>query len=142
MVDEPTLEHGPFPIDDAPPTPRRSRVDIVKEGLMAGPNLVKLLLRLLRDPRVPARRKVFVGAAGLYLVSPIDLVPEVLLPVLGQLDDLLLVVFSIHYLLRGVDEPTLAEYWDGSQDALELVTALIDFGAELIPAPIRKALSR
>lgn len=131
-----------FPLDDAPPVPRRSRREILAEVALAAPNLVKLLYRLMRDRRVPLRRKVLVGGAGLYLVSPLDLIPELLLPVLGQLDDLVLVVFSVHYLLGGADEATVAEYWDGSQDALELVTALIEWGSELVPAPLRKALAR
>ena len=135
-------EPAGFPLDDATPTPRRSRSEILTEVALATPNLVKLLFRLLRDPRVPRRRKILVGGAGLYLVSPLDLIPEMLLPVIGQLDDLLLVVFSVHYLLRGADEATIAEYWDGSQDALELVTALLEWGSELVPAPVRRLLSR
>ncbi len=135
-------ELAEFPLDDAVPTPRRSRREILTEVALAAPNLVKLLYRLMRDPRVPARRKLLVGGAGLYLISPLDLVPEVLLPVIGQLDDLVLVVFSIHYLLRGADDATVAEYWDGSQDALELVAALLEWGSELVPAPVRRMLTR
>jgi uncharacterized membrane protein YkvA (DUF1232 family) len=131
-----------FPLDDGPPVPRRGRREILAEVARSAPNLVKLLYRLMRDPRVPLHRKMLVGGAGLYLVSPFDLVPEMLFPVLGQLDDLVLVVFSVHYLLRGADEDTVAEYWDGSQDALELVAALLEWGSELVPAPLRKALSR
>ena len=135
-------ELAEFPLDDGLPVPRRGRREILAEIALAAPNLVKLLYRLMRDPRVPVRRKVLVGGAGLYLISPFDLVPEMLLPVLGQLDDLLLVVFSVHYLLRGADDDTVAEYWDGSQDSLELVAALLEWGSELVPAPLRKALSR
>ena len=135
-------ELAEFPLDEAPPVPRRSRREILAEVALAAPNLVKLLYRLMRDPRVPLRRKLLVGGAGVYLVSPFDLVPEMLLPVLGQLDDLVLIVFSVHYLLRGADDATVAEYWDGSQDALELVAALLEWGSELVPAPLRKALSR
>jgi uncharacterized membrane protein YkvA (DUF1232 family) len=129
-----------FTIDTAEPTPQRTIWEIGGEALMALPNLTKLLYRLLRDPRVSRRRKLMVGIAGLYVVSPVDLVPEMLLPVIGRLDDILLAVFSIHYLLRGTDEDTLAEYWDGSRDALDLVAALIEWGAEFLPQPIRRAL--
>ncbi len=135
-------ESAKFPLDDAPPAPRRTALEILAELTLSLPNLVKLLYRLLRDPRVPVRRKILVGAAGLYLVSPIDLVPDALVPVLGQLDDLVLVVFSVHYLLHGADEATITEYWDGSQDALELVAALLEWGSELVPAPLRRALTR
>jgi uncharacterized membrane protein YkvA (DUF1232 family) len=131
-----------FAIDTVEPTSRRTAWEILGEAVMAIPNLLKLLYRLLRDPRVPRRRKLMVGAAGVYTASPIDLVPEALLPVIGRLDDLLFVVFSIHYLLGGVDDDTLNEYWDGSRDALELISALIEWGAEFLPKPIRSALER
>ena len=136
------IESHDSAIDRAEPTPRRTPRQVMAEVALAAPNLVKLLYRLLRDPRVPWRRKALVGAAGLYVISPLDLVPELFLPVLGQLDDLMLVVFSIHYLLSGVDADTLEEYWDGSQDALELVAALLEWGSEMVPAPVRRFLSR
>ncbi len=133
---------GGFTIDDRVPQPRRTPRQILGEALLVAPNLAKLLYRLLRDPRVPARRKVLVGAAGLYLASPIDLIPEMLVPVLGQLDDLLLVVLSIHYLVASVDDAVAAEYWDGSEDALELVSAMIEWMSDLVPGPVRKMLAR
>lgn len=136
------VETTGFTIDVAAPTPRRTARDLLGEAIMAMPNLAKLLYRLLRDPRVSRRRKLMVGAAGLYMASPIDLVPEVLLPVLGQLDDLVIMVFAVHYLLGGADEETVADYWDGSRDALDLVSALIEWGAEFLPKPLRRALEQ
>lgn len=133
---------APFTIDEAPPAPRRSTWEIITEAALAVPHLLELLVRLMSDGRVPVRRKVLVGAAALYMASPIDLVPELLLPVIGQLDDLLIVVFSIHYLLRSADDEMMAEYWRGSQDSLELVSALLEWGSELLPRPVRKALER
>ena len=54
------------------------------------PDCVTTVRRLRRDPRVPRRAKVAVALAGLWLLSPIDLVPE-FLPVIGPLDDVLVV---------------------------------------------------
>ena len=48
---------------------------------------LRLAVRLLRDPAVPLLLKVVPLVAGLYVLVPFDLVPD-LLPVLGQLDDL------------------------------------------------------
>ena len=68
----------------------RSRV---KEAALALPNLVKLLGRLVRDPRVPTRSKALAGAALAYVASPIDLLPD-LIPVLGRSDDVFVAIFA------------------------------------------------
>lgn len=52
---------------------------------------VRLASRLLREPRVPHRAKAVPLLALLYLVSPLDLIPDALL-VLGQVDDLSLLL--------------------------------------------------
>ncbi|MGE3706391.1 MAG: DUF1232 domain-containing protein [Vicinamibacterales bacterium] len=59
---------------------------------------LRLTLRLLRDPAVPMLLKGVPVLAGLYLLSPIDLVPDIL-PLLGQLDDLGLVVLALQAFL-------------------------------------------
>jgi uncharacterized membrane protein YkvA (DUF1232 family) len=58
------------------------------------PDCVTTVRRLRRDPRVPRRAKVAVTLAGLWLLSPIDLVPE-FLPVIGPLDDVLVVALAL-----------------------------------------------
>lgn len=49
---------------------------------------VRLSWRLLREPRVPLLAKAILPVAALYFVSPIDLLPDILFPVVGELDDL------------------------------------------------------
>ena len=60
---------------------------------------VRLAARLLREPRVPLLAKALPVIAAVYLVSPLDAVPD-LIPVLGQLDDLGLVVFALEMFVR------------------------------------------
>ena len=60
------------------------------------PDCVTTVRRLRRDPRVPRRAKIVVGLAGLWLLSPIDLLPE-FLPVIGPLDDVLVVALALRY---------------------------------------------
>ena len=60
---------------------------------------VRLAIRLLREPRVPLLTKLVPPLAALYVVSPIDLVPD-FLPVLGQLDDLALMIVALEVFLR------------------------------------------
>ena len=59
----------------------------------------RLAVRLLREPRVPLLAKVVPVLAVVYLVSPLDAIPD-LIPVLGQLDDLGFVVFALEMCVR------------------------------------------
>lgn len=59
----------------------------------------KLAIRLWREPRVPALLKAIPFFALLYVVSPIDIVPDIL-PGLGQLDDLGVVLFALEFFIR------------------------------------------
>ena len=59
----------------------------------------RLATRLLREPRVPLLAKLVPVLAAVYLVSPLDAVPD-LIPVLGQLDDLGFVVFALEMFVR------------------------------------------
>ncbi len=59
---------------------------------------LKLLWRALRHPQAPAWLKVGAAALAAYLLLPIDLIPDVI-PVLGAVDDVLIVTFGIKWLL-------------------------------------------
>lgn len=61
-----------------------------------------------RDPRVPWYAKTVAGMVAAYALSPIDLIPD-FIPVLGYLDDLLIVPLGIILAVRLVPAPVLAE---------------------------------
>jgi uncharacterized membrane protein YkvA (DUF1232 family) len=83
------------------------------------PDCAVLAVRLLRDPRVPRRRKLMLAGLAGYLALPFDLVPD-FIPVLGQLDDALLVVLVLRRLVRA-DEALVREHWPGPPRTLALV---------------------
>jgi len=56
---------------------------------------VRLVWRLLKDSRVPGWIKLVPLTGLLYVLSPIDLIPDLMLPVLGELDDLAIVILSL-----------------------------------------------
>ncbi|MDQ1489943.1 MAG: hypothetical protein QOJ23_2457 [Actinomycetota bacterium] len=73
--------------------------------------------RLRRDPRVPRRAKLAVAFAGLWVLSPIDLIPE-FLPVIGPLDDVVVVALALRYAARRVPREALEEAWAGEPRVL------------------------
>lgn len=82
------------------------------------PACVTLVRRLRRDPRVPRVAKVVVVLAGLWVLSPIDLVPE-FLPVIGPLDDVVVVALALRFAGRRVPREVLHEAWPGRPDLLD-----------------------
>src|SRR4051812_32790144 len=63
------------------------------------PDCIVLVTRLMRDPRVPRRRKLLLVGLVAYLALPFDLVPD-FIPVAGQLDDVLVVAFVLRRFVR------------------------------------------
>jgi uncharacterized membrane protein YkvA (DUF1232 family) len=63
------------------------------------PAYARIATAMGRDPRVPSSSKAIMVAGGLYLVSPIDLVPG-FIPVAGQLDDLYVVLLGLQQAIR------------------------------------------
>ena len=85
------------------------------------PDLTVLLTRLLRDPRVPRGPKL-VALFGLgYVLSPVDLVPEILLGPIGLVDDLLVLTAALSLLLNDVHPDVVRAHWSGKGDALDVV---------------------
>jgi uncharacterized membrane protein YkvA (DUF1232 family) len=74
------------------------------------PDCVTTVRRLRKDPRVPRRAKVAIVFAGLWVASPIDLIPE-FLPVIGPLDDIVVIALAIRYAARAVPRDVLLEAW-------------------------------
>jgi uncharacterized membrane protein YkvA (DUF1232 family) len=82
------------------------------------PACLTTVRRLRTDPRVPRRAKLAILLAGLWLLSPIDLLPE-FLPVIGPLDDVLVVAIALRYAARSVPRPVLLEAWPADPRLLE-----------------------
>ena len=82
------------------------------------PACVTLARRLRADPRVPFKAKAAVVLAGLWVLSPVDLLPE-FLPVIGPLDDVLVVALALRYAARRVPREVLLGAWPGEPRLLE-----------------------
>ena len=113
----------------------------VEKAVAAVPNLIKLGWRLMLDPRVPVKHRAFVGAALAYAVMPYDVIPDYL-PLIGRADDLLLLALALDHLFAAAGETVVREHWDGTGDVLEIVAGIIEWGASLVPWPIRRAVKR
>ena len=84
------------------------------------PDCIALVRGLLRDPRVPRRHKRLLGVLIGYLALPFDLVPD-FIPVVGQLDDALVVALALRVVLRGSGSELVREHWRGPESSLAVV---------------------
>jgi uncharacterized membrane protein YkvA (DUF1232 family) len=90
----------------------------VKKLLRALPDLVRLMARLAADPVLPRSAKVALAAAVVYLMSPVDLIPD-FVPFVGYLDDALLAAVVLDGVLNYVDRAVVLRYWPGSPELLD-----------------------
>jgi uncharacterized membrane protein YkvA (DUF1232 family) len=81
------------------------------------PNLARLFAGLIRDPRVPLRAKVVLGATALYIAMPIDLVPD-FIPIAGSMDDAIVAAFALRYVVGTTPPDIVAEHWHGDPATL------------------------
>ena len=73
------------------------------------PTYVRLVWALLRDRRVPPRQKLILVGIAAYLVLPIDLIPD-FVPVLGQLDDLAVILLGLDLFIRSAPQDVVEEH--------------------------------
>jgi uncharacterized membrane protein YkvA (DUF1232 family) len=110
-----------------------------KEALLFFPRLVQLLYRLARDPEVPRPAKAVLGFTVVYLLSPIDIIPD-FIPVLGYLDDLYIVALAVSFVLESAGEAKVRQHWTGSQDVIEVVNRVNTLLWRVLPASIMKKI--
>jgi uncharacterized membrane protein YkvA (DUF1232 family) len=67
---------------------------------------------------VPRRARLAVGVAALWVLSPIDLIPE-FLPLIGPLDDVVVVALALRYAARQVPREVLLEAWPANPVTIE-----------------------
>jgi uncharacterized membrane protein YkvA (DUF1232 family) len=87
------------------------------------PDCIVLFRRLLSDARVSKVRKFLIVALIGYLVMPLDLVPD-FIPVVGQLDDAILVALVLRTVLRSGGPDVVREHWPGPEDSLRVILRL------------------
>lgn len=106
---------------------RHPDVVSLRDALRLGPDLLRLIRHLATDVAVPLRSRLLLGALAVYLILPIDLVPD-FLPVIGYADDVVLLAVVLRAVVRSAGEEALARHWPGSDGGLLVVRALAGLG--------------
>lgn len=109
--------------------------------LMVVPRLIMLAIRLLMDSRVPGATKAALAGGMLYIVSPIDLVPD-FIPVVGQLEDAVLAMLLVDMMVNSVDPRVVAEHWRGNSATLQRVGRVTGRLTKMVPQALRRRALR
>jgi uncharacterized membrane protein YkvA (DUF1232 family) len=110
--------------------------------LLLLPDVAVLLARLAGDPRVPIGGKAIAACAALYVVSPIDLVPELFLGPVGVLDDLVVLAAALSRLVNYVHPDVLRHHWSGQGDVLDVIQKVTRRAESLLKNRIPSSLLR
>lgn len=97
---------------------RRGRELDWRETLRLIPDVVRLVGRLSADPSVATGTRIWLGALLVYLLLPVDRVPD-FLPVFGVLDDALTAALVLRQRIRQAGRDAVARYWPGTTAGLK-----------------------
>ena len=114
----------------------------LRDLLLLLPDLAVLLGRLVRDERVPVGSKAIALLGVGYLLSPIDLLPEILLGPVGFVDDLLVLAACLSRVINYVHPDIVRSHWSGQGDALDAIQRLTQWSENLVTVRLPGALRR
>ena len=98
-----------------------------RELLAIVPDVLRLLRAIVTDRAVPLDARIVVAGLIVWILSPIDLIPE-FIPVLGPLDDVVVAVAALRYLRRRLGVPDLRTRWTGSPDGFAVLVRVVGSG--------------
>jgi uncharacterized membrane protein YkvA (DUF1232 family) len=107
----------------------------IKQFITFIPDLLKLLKRLYKDVRVPEKYKWLFPVVIIYVISPLDIIPD-WIPVLGQSDDLVLVILFLDKLMADVPKKVFRQHWDGEVDLFEFIDEIKSNISKFIPTKV------
>ncbi len=123
---EPVELPDDFPEPGERPTLRQRR-SAWRALLKFLPDVGRLLYDLARDPRVPWHAKAVAAGAVAYVISPVDVVPDIV-PGVGRMDDVYIVGKALRYLFNAAGYALLREHWRGGDDGFALLLVVAGIG--------------
>lgn len=105
------------------------------------PNFLRMLYGLVTDSRVATTDKLLVAGAILYVLMPLDLIPD-FIPFIGEVDDIFVVVLALQRLISHAGRSVVRDHWMGDPDELSSLNLekILAAAAFFLPRRIRRRL--
>jgi len=111
------------------------------EYILLAPDLFHLLCKLTLDPEVPVKEKAKLAATIAYFVSPLDLLPEVIMGPAGYVDDVALSAYVLNSLLNTTDAKVVKKHWAGDRDVLEVIQQVLKVADDMVGSGVWRRLT-
>lgn len=95
----------------------------LRDALRLVPDVIRLLRRLVADPTVPRGVRIWLTALLVYLLIPVDLIPD-FIPVVGYADDAIIVAIVLRYATKHAGADALERNWPGTSQGLRALRIL------------------
>ncbi|TAM71634.1 MAG: DUF1232 domain-containing protein [Microbacteriaceae bacterium] len=95
----------------------------IGELLRPVPDVIRLLRCLVADPTVPRGVRIWLVVLLVYLLSPVDLIPD-FIPVLGYADDAIIVVIVRRFATRDAEADACEKHWPGTPKGFQALRTL------------------
>lgn len=107
-----------------------TKLDEAKRFIMFVPHAALMMIGLLKDKEVPLGAKLSLVLAVIYVISPVDLIPDPIL-VLGLIDDSMFTVLAITHFLKSIGRVKdkrsfLSKYWKGDEQSAAFMLSLME----------------
>ena len=112
------------------------------EWLLLAPDFFHLLVRLTADPEVPMKEKARLAAVVAYFISPLDLLPELILGPTGFLDDIVLTAYALNAIVNNTNATVVQKHWAGEEDVLEVIQKVLRLADRMLGSGLFKRLKR
>ncbi|MDB5103379.1 MAG: hypothetical protein JWP91_1068 [Fibrobacteres bacterium] len=94
---------------------------------------------LSKDPRIPARDKAVLAGMLALILSPFDIIPD-FIPVLGQMDDLMILILMLDYACNRVPDEVLREHYPWEPESLLAWRRRVGFFVKLVPHWVKEKI--
>ncbi|MEN6487551.1 MAG: DUF1232 domain-containing protein [Smithella sp.] len=95
------------------------------EYMMFAPDLFHLLCKLAVDKDIMISDKAKLAGAIVYYLSPLDIIPEILIGPLGFADDIAVAAYVLNQIINNSDPEIVRRHWAGEGEVLELIQRIL-----------------
>jgi uncharacterized membrane protein YkvA (DUF1232 family) len=103
--------------------------------------IIDFVRDLAEDDRIPLQNRIVLGGLLVYLLTPVDIIPD-FIPILGWLDDAFLSLVVLDYIFNSTDSDLILEHYPWSKASFEKMRGYVDRLSWLVPPRVKKILFR